>query len=249
LSSALKILFHLPRPYWVIPGVRALATHPSSAFPSGHALGAVTFWGLLAAGIRRRGFTLLVATLVISIGASRIFLGVHFPSDVIAGFGFGLLILILFLALEGPVGRRVTALPLSWQILLAFAGSIALALASFVALVAIGDWQVPAAWAEAAGRPIDPLGLGDAMTAAGFFLGFAAGAAAGPRRMNICAGAWPARLLCFVLGLAVAWVIWFLPGLIIQPDPGLLAHALQYLRATATATWISYGAPAVFART
>ncbi len=255
LASALKIFFHLPRPYWVNPDVRALTSHSSFAFPSGHSLGAVTFWGLLATGIRRRGFTLLVAFLVVSVGVSRIFLGVHFPSDVIAGFGFGLLILIGFLALEGPVGRRVTTLPLSRQILLAFAGSIALAFASFAALAVIGDWQVPAAWAEAAiqqgGRPIDPLGLGDAMTAAGFFFGFAAGAAATwPRQMGTCAmGTGSERLLCFLFGLATAWAIWLVPGLIIPVEPGLPVYTLQYFRAATAAAWVSYGAPVIFART
>ncbi|NLM30591.1 MAG: phosphatase PAP2 family protein, partial [Methanomicrobiales archaeon] len=255
LASALKIFFHLPRPYWVIPGVRALAGHSSFAFPSGHSLGAVTFWGLLTTGTRHRWFTLFAAFLVASVGASRIFLGAHFPSDVIAGFGFGLFILIGFLTLEGAVGRRVIAFPLSWQILLAFAGSIVLALASFAALAVIGDWQVPAAWAEAAiqqgGQPIDPLGLGDAMTAAGFFFGFAAGAAvAWPRRMGVCAaGGWADRMLCFIPGLAVAWVIWFVIGLAIPVEPGLVVYPLQYLRAAVVAAWVSYGAPVIFART
>ncbi|NLM29773.1 MAG: phosphatase PAP2 family protein, partial [Methanomicrobiales archaeon] len=251
LASALKIFFHLPRPYWVNPRVRALASHPSFAFPSGHSLGAVAFWGLLVAG-RRRVFALLAILLVASVGVSRIFLGAHFPSDVIAGFGSGIILLIGFLALEGSVSRRVADLSPSRQILLAFAGSIVLALASFAALAAVGDWQVPATWAEAAiqqsGRSIDPLSLKDAMTAAGFFFGFAAGGVVGRWRMGVCAvGGWADRMFCFIPGLAVAWVIWFVMGLAIPAEPGLLVYPLQYLRAAVVAAWVSCGAPAVFA--
>jgi len=254
LSTALKIAFHLPRPYWVSPEVRALASHPSFGLPSGHAQGAVTFWGLLAADARRGWFSLFVVALVFLIGASRIFLGVHFPVDVIAGFAFGLAILIGFLALEEPVGRRIAALPVSRQILLAFAGSIALVLTSLAALAALGDWQVPASWAAGAiqqsGQPIHPLDPGGAVTAAGFFFGFAAGAAAAwPRRGSICiTGKWSDRLLRYVFGIIVAGMIWFGLGLLVPPEPIIAAYILQYLRTAAAAAWVSYGAPVVFAR-
>lgn len=257
LNEALKVAFHLPRPYWVSPEVRALASHPSFGLPSGHAQGAMTFWGMIAAESRRRWVSVLVVVLIILIGASRIFLGVHFPADVIAGFAFGLVILIGFLVLEEPVGRRITTLPVSWQILLAFTGSIALALISFAALAALGDWEVPATWVEGAlersGQPIYPLDPRDGVTAAGFFFGFAAGAAAvGPRQASVCITSRTARkrslrLICCVSGLLVTGVVWFGLGLLVQPDPTPGAYILQYIRAAAAAAWVSCGALMVFA--
>jgi undecaprenyl-diphosphatase len=89
LDSVLKLAFHRLRPvayYGVSPG--------SYSFPSGHALGSLCFYGILAAVLsdrvtsRRQKFFvwLIAALLVASIGFSRIYLGVHYPSDVIAGY-------------------------------------------------------------------------------------------------------------------------------------------------------------------
>lgn len=89
LDSVLKLAFHRLRPvayYGVSPR--------SYSFPSGHALGSLCFYGILAAVLsdrmtsRKQKFLiwLTAALLVASIGFSRIYLGVHYPSDVIAGY-------------------------------------------------------------------------------------------------------------------------------------------------------------------
>jgi undecaprenyl-diphosphatase len=89
LDLALKHAFHRPRP------VAFFGATPSSySFPSGHALGSFCFYGILvailAARVRRRSAKFIVwmaaAVLVGMIGFSRIYLGVHYPSDVIAGY-------------------------------------------------------------------------------------------------------------------------------------------------------------------
>jgi undecaprenyl-diphosphatase len=89
LDVLLKHAFHRPRP------VAFFGPTPSSySFPSGHALGSTCFYGILAAilagRVRGRGAKFCVwitaALLVGMIGLSRIYLGVHYPSDVIAGY-------------------------------------------------------------------------------------------------------------------------------------------------------------------
>jgi undecaprenyl-diphosphatase len=89
LDVALKHAFHRPRP------VAFFGATPSSySFPSGHALGSLCFYGILAAilAARARGpgakFCVWMAAVVLvgMIGFSRIYLGVHYPSDVIAGY-------------------------------------------------------------------------------------------------------------------------------------------------------------------
>ena len=68
------------------------------SFPSGHAMSAMAFYSFLVYLIWRYvhrlwlklGLTLLCALLIIGIGVSRIYLGVHYPSDIVAGYLGGL---------------------------------------------------------------------------------------------------------------------------------------------------------------
>jgi undecaprenyl-diphosphatase len=89
LDVVLKHAFHRPRP------VAFFGTSPGSySFPSGHAMGALCFYGALAvilsARIATRAGRMLLYSctilLVSAIGISRIYLGVHYPSDVTAGY-------------------------------------------------------------------------------------------------------------------------------------------------------------------
>ena len=92
LDVTLKMAFHRPRP------VAYFGPTPTTySFPSGHAMGSVCFYGVLAAILAARasgrgakwriwmGAVLLIGL----IGYSRIYLGVHYPSDVIAGYFAG----------------------------------------------------------------------------------------------------------------------------------------------------------------
>lgn len=94
LNNILKLLFMRERP-------RAFewAAHASSSsFPSGHAMSAAIVYatiGYLAARLQRRRWarwlTLVFAmVLILLIGASRVYLGVHYPTDVLAGLVLGL---------------------------------------------------------------------------------------------------------------------------------------------------------------
>ena len=182
LNEALKVVFHLPRPYWVSPDVRAFGSYPSFGLPSSHAQGAVTFWGLIAAHVRRWWFWISAVAIILLIGISRIFLAVHFPADVIVGFAVGAGTLLGFLALEGPVGRRIARLPLSGQVFVALAGSLALALVSVSALATLGDWQVrhPGRRGRSGGRGSRSLPSPSGMP---------------PRRRGFCSGLRPVRRL------------------------------------------------------
>lgn len=94
LNNLLKLGFDRPRPQ-----VFAWGTHVvSSSFPSGHAMSAAIAYSTvayLAARLQRnarsRVLTMLVAAIVVVlICVSRLYLGVHYPSDVIAGVTIGL---------------------------------------------------------------------------------------------------------------------------------------------------------------
>jgi membrane-associated phospholipid phosphatase len=93
LLLLLKALFARPRPYVEQP----LLLETYYSFPSGHAMEAVVLYGMLAylavLALRtwRARAAIIVGTslLVLLIGFSRMYLGVHYPSDVVAGFAAG----------------------------------------------------------------------------------------------------------------------------------------------------------------
>jgi undecaprenyl-diphosphatase len=114
LNWALKSAFDRPRPD-IVPHLREVMT---SSFPSGHALTSAAVYmtlGVLVMRIARTrtasSFALAVAVLVtVLVGASRVFLGVHYPSDVLAGWLVGLswalLCLMTEIVLEHRAGLR-----------------------------------------------------------------------------------------------------------------------------------------------
>lgn len=94
MSSLLKYLFDRPRPD-VVPHLTEVST---TSFPSGHSMmSAVVYLTVAAVGgqfiankATRIYLLILAGILTILIGLSRIFLGVHYPSDVLAGWTAGL---------------------------------------------------------------------------------------------------------------------------------------------------------------
>ncbi len=103
ISAVAKLLVARPRPDLVSHEAQIY----SASFPSGHTLMAtvawVTFAMLLAADLddrRQRDYLLLVAWIVAAaVGCSRVYLGVHWPSDVLAGWAVGALWMLLLLRL------------------------------------------------------------------------------------------------------------------------------------------------------
>lgn len=96
VGYGVKALDMRPRPYDVLDNVRLLVGGESdSSFPSGHTLivfsGAVVVWLYL-----RRGFAVILTAEASLVAFSRVYVGVHFPTDiaggVLLGAGYGLLI-------------------------------------------------------------------------------------------------------------------------------------------------------------
>lgn len=85
------------------PTLTHLVVETSSSFPSGHSTGSMVFYGallLLGPILFKQPFwqwslRLLLGVLIVLIGISRIYVGVHFPSDVLGGFCVGLSWLLL----------------------------------------------------------------------------------------------------------------------------------------------------------
>lgn len=99
LNTLIKHIFLRPRPV----GLK-LIKQGGYSFPSGHSMMAVAFFGILIYLVCRSKWkksikillSSLLTVLILLIGISRIYLGVHFASDVLAGFAIALSYLIIF---------------------------------------------------------------------------------------------------------------------------------------------------------
>lgn len=92
LNSGMKHLFATERP----PGELHLVVQDGYSFPSGHAQGSTVFWGILAKELKTPKFVACAAVMIFLISFSRVYLGVHWPIDILAGFLLGLVILYLY---------------------------------------------------------------------------------------------------------------------------------------------------------
>jgi membrane-associated phospholipid phosphatase len=110
LDVTLKHAFHRARP---VPFFN-LVVPSSYSFPSGHALGSFCFYGALAAilatRLRDRSIRIALwyssALIILLIGFSRIYLGVHYTTDVLAGFAAALIWIVVVAFVEQRLALR-----------------------------------------------------------------------------------------------------------------------------------------------
>ncbi|MCY7406797.1 MAG: phosphatase PAP2 family protein [Alkalinema sp. CAN_BIN05] len=100
LNTGMKLIFAKPRPeLWP-----RLIPETSFSFPSGHALGSMVLYGVLAYLLSRLFpqksmiFYGISAVVIGAIGLSRLYLGVHWPTDIFAGYGVGFLWVMMNIA-------------------------------------------------------------------------------------------------------------------------------------------------------
>ncbi|AKQ47432.1 hypothetical protein TH63_02055 [Rufibacter radiotolerans] len=112
-NQSMKFFFDRPRPE------TAFLEQGGNSFPSGHAMIGGAFWGLIIyliwTNVRQKGARWFLVSLVgfwiLLIGFSRVYLNVHYASDVLAGWGAGLFWLMIAISLlkrlQTRLGRKV----------------------------------------------------------------------------------------------------------------------------------------------
>jgi membrane-associated phospholipid phosphatase len=255
LNTIIKIACHAPRPYWIDTRVKAYATEISFGVPSGHSQHAVVIWGTLAAWLRRRWVWVVALVLIFLIGFSRMYLGVHFPSDVLLGWIIGALLLWILLVCEAPIIAWLKRFQPSQQIIIALGASLLIIFLGVLARLMLGAWSMPEEWVQNAflaaptSDPPEPLALSGLISNAAAFFGLAFGGVWIKSRGGFDAGG-PAlqRLARFLIGLSGVVILWYGLGAIFPRGENLLPYILRYIRYALIGLWITGLAPVLFIR-
>ncbi len=181
VNEVLKRAFNAPRPFWVSSGVRSIG-EGSTAFgmPSGHSVGAFA-WLIIPLRVRRTWAWIVFGVVAVMIGLSRIYLGAHFPSQVLAGWVVGALLLFVFVHYERPFLAWFESMPLQRRLGLVVVATAVVIGAGALSAAALDDFEVEPEWERnVAGQidesePFDPVDVTDLGSTSGIFAGTAIG--------------------------------------------------------------------------
>jgi membrane-associated phospholipid phosphatase len=220
LNEVVKLLVDQPRPFKYDPRVLKLVHEESGGFPSGHTQSAVVVWGYLAWRFKKQFLWLLAGFLIVAIPLSRIYLGAHFPTDLIGGYAIGALLLFLFLRLDTTVASWFAKKGILFQLGATFGLPVLLIL-------------------------LIPSGNEDLLSAAGALAGVATGMVLERRWVRFSTGGlrWQ-QVIRYVLGVVILFAVWF--GLRLafkQLEPADLYRIIRY---ALVGMWGGLGAPWLF---
>ncbi|MCB0213838.1 MAG: phosphatase PAP2 family protein [Anaerolineae bacterium] len=244
-----KQLLHQPRPYWVSDQVQLLSTDKTYGIPSTHASDSLAVWGYLAYQMRRGGFWIAITVLVFLIGLSRLYLGVHFPHDVLFGWIVGAVVLLLFITAEQRLTPWLQTQSAGTVIGLGFGVSMVIVLLGLLSGAIISGSPDPADWASFAVHSRSPAGF---FTLGGGLFGSVTGFVLMQQYARFRTdGTWMQRAGRFLLGIIGVFLCW--QGLsilfdFIAVDETALGYILRYIRYAVTTFWAIFGAPWVFLR-
>ena len=241
LQQILKLVFHVPRPFWIDARIKALADAGGFGLPSGHAQMATLIWPYVA---RTLGMALawpvaIVTILVVSV--SRMYLGVHSFSDVATGCVIGAGWLAVFVSQEQKVMRWFDSTRFWGR--MGWIGVIAAVLLAIgiAARPPVGPLPDSPALAKAIGEAHK---LSSPFRSVGLFVGAASGILLARRWARFEAGGpWWQRGVAVGFTLAVAWVCHKLAKKAPEFTLETLQCSLNFLYGTLVNFWLVFVAP------
>jgi len=253
INSYLKIILHTPRPFWISTAIQHLGFEQSFGMPSGHAQNTAVVWGTLAAYFRKPWTWIASIGLIILIGISRIYLGVHFPHDILAGWIFGAITLWALIRLSEPITRWIHRQSFATQILATLAAALIIILIGVLSRLAISGFVIPEAWIQNAASshpeepPINPTDITGIISNAAAFFGLAAGALWMQTRGGFrISGSAAQRLGRYLLGVVGVFLFWFGLGEIFPRGETWLPYLLRFFRYSLVGLWVTALAPMLF---
>jgi membrane-associated phospholipid phosphatase len=251
-NNLTKLLLHGPRPFWLDSKVKPFVFESSFGIPSNHSQTAVVIFGTLAAWIHKTWAWVVAILLMFLVGLSRMYLGVHFVSDVVAGWLLGALLLWLLFRYEKRFLGWFLSNSTGLQLLIAFLISIALILLAVLINLGFSGWEIPAVWKANVAlafpdKILTPITYAGVVTYASVLFGLAAGAIWIRTRGGFNAGGllWK-RAVRVLVGLVGALVFYVGLDLIFPGGDSTMAFLLRYIRYGLVGFWAAGLAPAVF---
>jgi membrane-associated phospholipid phosphatase len=252
INASLKVLFHQPRPYW-LGGVKEfgiVSTEGTYGLPSGHSGRSLALGGYLATQVKRNWLWVVAVLYIFLVGVSRLYLGVHFPHDVLGGWLLGILAIWVVLKWEGSIREWVGDRSLSNQILLGFLIAMGIVLVGFVVRFIIAGTPDPAEWSayNAEARTVTHF-----FTISGAFFGAFAGYALMRQSARFNPkGDWTKRIIRYLLGIVGLLVLFFgldIAFAAVAPDESTLGYILRFIRYGLALFWATFLAPLLFLKT
>jgi membrane-associated phospholipid phosphatase len=247
LIGPLKLAFHSPRPCWVDPRIRGLSGWGSYGMPSGHALNAGVAWPLVGRAVGETWAWSLALLMVLLVSVSRVYLGVHFISDVVGAWITAAALISCFDWLERRSSVWLDSMATGWRLGLALWVTLALLTVGMSVQEVAGALLNPLPWPEQAGNPRDLNGL---FHASGEFVGVACGGIMAGRWARFeTSGAWWRRGVALGYALAGLWLLRNLDHLVPLPRTEGNRLGWELLRGAVPAWWTLFVAPWILLKT
>ncbi len=248
-NTAIKSFFKHSRPFWENASLR-LSEASSFSTPSGHAQSSAALFGQagwFGAGRRNRWLWIVgMALLIVMVCLSRVYLGVHFPGDVLWGAAVGLTLLALYYGLKPALLPRLKRLSLGMHLLLALlAAAVIVGIVSLMLAIPFGSGQMfgelyTESWGSA---------LSDAGTVAGLAFGLWIGLVLETRHVGFSvAGPLWQRALRYLLGVIGLAAIWLGLKILFPEEPLALGLVLRMVRYGLAMLWAIALWPWLFVR-